>query len=282
MKQNERILVYLVMGFLAVILVVAVTFGRDGGKPDVEQREDTQVRDLREFFGQDLGVAKGSVADANAAQGSANVRVPDAGEQPLVASQPTPAAQLLAQYLGESKTVHGGYRLVKARAGDSLETLVHRWCGARAQYLDEAKALNESLVILHPGQEVLLPGVADEDVWAAYQARQPHLLAPETPVAGASQPQPAVLNQGPEFRMPGATEAAGPGTGGVAPAVLTADGAGRVHVVKAGESLWKIAADLVGASKADKCIAEIRKLNSGLQGDRINVGQKLVVPVALP
>ena len=52
MKQNERILVYLVTGFLAVILVVAVFFGRDG-KAAMTPKSDDTVRGLGQILDQE-------------------------------------------------------------------------------------------------------------------------------------------------------------------------------------------------------------------------------------
>ena len=51
MKQNERILVYLVTGFLAVILVVAVFFGREGNAASKPNSDET-VRGLGQILDQ--------------------------------------------------------------------------------------------------------------------------------------------------------------------------------------------------------------------------------------
>ncbi|MCA8954334.1 MAG: hypothetical protein KDE27_32800, partial [Planctomycetes bacterium] len=207
MKQNERILVYLVTGFLAVILVVAVFFGRDGGrgaKPDAEKG----VRGLGQILNQqpaDGAAATGSDSESgtvpgatpgatpgNGGHGVGNTvagfpngtsdggdpaaRAGGAGSSPLVASVPVPPAERIQDLLGDSRRDRT-VRIVRARAGDSLESLVRRWCGARDPFLDEARALNEELTILRLGQEVVVPWVDDEQVVAAYEARQPRLLA---------------------------------------------------------------------------------------------------------
>ena len=52
MKQNERILVYLVTGFLAGILVVAVFFG-SAPKANTERIGDNPVRGLGEILDQE-------------------------------------------------------------------------------------------------------------------------------------------------------------------------------------------------------------------------------------
>lgn len=194
MKQNERILVYAVTGFLAIILVVAVLFGRGNG-PLEKSGGNASTPGLADVLpGGKSAVGKAEAdkpagpksevpgpGEKNGALGDkSGLPAPDqsAGEQPLVApSKPMIAAELVAQQLGTSHRDHS-VRIVRARAGDSLETLVRRWCGS-PQFLEEAKSLNEDLTVIRVGQEVAVPWVDDDVVYAAFEARQPKKLTAE-------------------------------------------------------------------------------------------------------
>jgi len=308
MKQNERILVYLVTGFLAVILVVAVFFGSDP-KANTERIGDNPVRGLGEILDQEpvgttsvgddddlvddggLGDAgdEGDAGNDGADGGDVDPGAVDPGAGvPLVASSPEVPAELLARYLGDSRRDRT-VRLVRARAGDSLESLVRRWCGKRADYLDEARSLNEQLTVLRLGQEVALPWVDDEVILAAYRARQPRMLSQQPGVAPTVPAvfEPAGAGAGalpasasPAFQVPGGSAAGGSAAGDSA----AGDRAGasptatRTYKVKKGESYWKIAAKLYGAGKADRMIVEIRRLNPKA-GDTVYPDQQLVVPL---
>lgn len=306
MKQNERLLVYAVTGFLAVILVIAVLFGPSGREAtakvgSIDPRSATDgVRDLGQMLGQ-AGLADGSgpkeeagakpgknappVADAapkSVPGGAAKdpVAAPPSGgtgvadlpppgqvtpQQPLVAAERSLlAVDLVAQQLGASRRDRS-VRLVRARAGDSLETLVRRWCGARDPYLEEARSLNEDLVVLRVGQEVCVPWVDDEVVLAAWEASKPKTLTPATVPAAA----PATTPNRPSFAEPGAVR---PESGqGQAPSIPSD------YTVKDGDSLWKIASRVYGRDNAARMVPELRKANPGA-GDTLRVGQKLVLP----
>ncbi|MBM4062187.1 MAG: LysM peptidoglycan-binding domain-containing protein [Planctomycetes bacterium] len=301
MKQNERILVYVVTGFLAVILVVAVLFGRDSPS---EKPSGSGAPGLMQVLDQKAPAEAGKAADgkvggANPA-GAAGLPAPEkvTTEQPLAApSKSTIAADMVAQQIGPSRRERT-VRWVRVRAGDSLEVLVRRWCGARDPFLDEAKSLNEELTTLHPGQEVAVPWVEDEAVLAAFEARQPKKLVAEAagaPVGGA--PAPAVAEgtaapgapvARPSFQLPGtgdmgagSPEAGSPGAsspgasnpGNPVPAAAT-----QSYTVKPGDSLWKIAEKRFGRKNADRMVQEIRKLNPG-RTDTLRPDQKLLLPV---
>lgn len=179
MKQNERLLVYAVTGFLAVILVIAVWFGNDasaGLRASAGADNSAQgVRDLGDLLGTDAPkVATGNETAGNQTTGDKPVDPqvsPANGEQPLVSNGGAlVAADLVAQQLGPSRREHT-VRWVVARAGDSLETLVQRWCGSR-DFVEKALRLNETLGTVKIGQEVAVPWVDDEVVYEALQARQ--------------------------------------------------------------------------------------------------------------
>lgn len=213
MKQNERILVYAVTGFLAIILAVAVLFGRDNprlqvggggaggggvgaaGQPAANPAGAGAPESLGDIVARRAALDGGATPAASGEGGAAPVApsgdgaapvspgVPGASglpapvgpEQALVASKPLIAADLVLQALGSSRRDRA-VRFVPARRGDSLETLVRRWCGATEPYLEEAKSLNEELTVVRVGHEVAVPWVEDEVVFAAYESRQPKKL----------------------------------------------------------------------------------------------------------
>lgn len=323
MKQNERLLVYAVTGFLAIVLLVAVLFGPSGRDavakgPDVHGSVPTDgVRDLGEMLGKTAGVRPvpsaastgtagetgksekteparpeaGAAAPTNGAPGPADggSRVANtpgnvggvadilppgqvSPQQPLVAADRSLlAVDLVARNLGASRRDRS-VRLVRARSGDSLETLVRRWCGARDPYLEEARALNEDLVVLRVGQEVCVPWVDDETVLAAWEANKPKTLTPAAeapPASPATSAGPAAtVPTRPSFAEPGARTDAGK-TPVPAPA--------SEYTVKDGDSLWKIASRVYGRDNAARMVPELRKANPGA-GDTLRVGQKLVLP----
>jgi nucleoid-associated protein YgaU len=273
MKQNERILVYLVTGFLAVILIVAVLFGR-GGDPADAKAKLTSTQGLADILGRDAKDAPpaGDPAGKNASGLAGPGQLVG---QPLVAGKPDIAASQVEQTLGPSRRDRT-VRFVRAKSNDSLDTLVRRWCGARDPFLDEAKSLNEDLVVLRIGQEVAVPWVDDEEVLAAWQARQPQKAALEAAGTGAGEPVAAPSHAGtdpqrPSFAMPGGRNADLPAVPVAAPANS------KPYTVKPGDSLWKVAERLYGRKQADRRIAEIRQLNPGLS-DTLRPGQTFLVP----
>ncbi len=323
MKQNERLLVYAVTGFLAVILVIAVWFGNDAAaglrsKTDADNSaQELEGRELKDI-GDLLGTKKPEGTPASGdpvAPGAGNT--PGAGnqtgEQPLVSrSTAMVAADLVAQQLGPSRREYT-VRWVTARAGDSLETLVVRWCGSR-DFVEKALRLNEDLGMLKIGKEVAVPWVDDEIVLEVHEARQAKKLAGvangdrgiglndgNLPTGGGQAPagpsrqdsgrigdllQPQVP-ESPGFREPGA----GADTGALADksavgqnaGVLTADrglvgGSGATrYTVKSGDSLWAIAARTYGRTQADKMVPEIKRANPGVT-EKLKPDQVLVLP----
>ncbi|MCR9243613.1 MAG: LysM peptidoglycan-binding domain-containing protein [bacterium] len=325
MKQNERILVYLVTGFLAVILVVAVFFGRDGNAAHKPASGD-QVRGLGQLIGRtgqggegapNGGVPGGSVGEPGGAQNgsprnggaadpansitggngspaplanggpAAGTPASGDGRSPLssagqVPSLPVAASARVLELLGESRRDRT-VRIVRARAGDSLESLVRRWCGKRQPFLEEARSLNEQLTILRLGQEVVVPWVDDEVVLAAFEARQPRLLSGDDIAPGGTSSTTPVTtpnSSAPSFRVPASGgPAAGEPVGGASTPQPAAAGATVEYTVKPNDALWKIAAKRYGARNADRKVREIKDLN-GLSSNNINVGQKLLLPAA--
>ncbi|MBK8099731.1 MAG: LysM peptidoglycan-binding domain-containing protein [Planctomycetes bacterium] len=303
MKQQERVLVYLVTGFLCVILLIAVVFGNEGQRDGQGTPPKNPSMDLAAALDKNKGATPDKPADAGKA-GDTNAPVvdPNAATTPLAGNKdtgartnlpsadqvlpdrplhvpaPAPAPPAtLADKLGPSRIEGFGeqrVRYVRARSGDTLSALVQRWCGSEDRHLDTAKALNEDLATLKVGQEIALPFVADEVVLAAFLARQPQ------PAVTGAQPAPAVANGAGTPAEAGGTKAddknANPAA---APAPLPADV--RLYEVKAGDMLWKLAVKEVGDKQAPKFIATVKALNPEVTDfDRLKVGQKLKFPKA--
>lgn len=309
MKQNERLLVYAVTGFLALILVIAVLFGSEPanaatGKGKVASPGLSEILNRKQDSENKLDATKTGVdpdADARLAAELAKQNGPKIGgagrsEQPLIA-RPQAASAVVARALGTSRRDRI-VRFVRAKRGDAFETLVRRWCGTTEPYLKEALCLNEDTTMLREGQEVAVPWVEDEVLAALIAAQAPRTLAgnrssggssngigpspsanqlPGNPVAGT--PTPSV--GGPSFAMPG-SRPAGSGPEGNAPA--SGDPAGNTaaapsvsYKVKPGDSLWKIAANRYGKRNADRMIRTIKGMNPGLT-DSLQVDQQINLP----
>ena len=287
MKQNERFLVYAVTGFLALILAVAVLFGREpvrdgdlvnGGPGSGETPKGSKVSGLQDILG--TGQDGKEVAKTNPSasqQTGTGAPTPEQvvpGGHPLnTGSALVLAPDIVAQQLGSSRRDRM-VRWVRAKSGDSLDILVRRWCGARDPYLAEAKCLNEDLVVLRVGQEVAVPWIDDEVLLTALETQKPKVL-PETHVPGVS-PMDASASPGsarPAFAEPGANNNAGT-------AHTTAASTSSEYLVKQGDSLWRISEHAYGKKNAARGITEIKKANPGVD-NRLVPGQKLSMP-ALP
>lgn len=287
MKQNERLLVYAVTGFLALILVVAVLFSREPGK---DGKDATRSQGLDQILGQDgpdgAGgdkVAKDKVAKEKASLEGNLTGLPTPGEvspqQALAAPAPKPllAADLVAQQLGPSRRDRT-VRFVRPKQNDSLEGLVRRWCGARDPYLAETRSLNEDLVVLRVGSEVAVPWVEDEVLLAAIEAQKPKTLVAQDATAGGAAGTPTPAVSGPNFAQPGGGTDSGSGNG-VSNPRTPALAAGTSYTVKSGDSLWRIAARTYGSTNVDRMMPAIKDANPGLTDD-LRPGQKIVLPSA--
>jgi len=197
MKQNERLLVYAVAGFLALILVVAVVFG-DAPRP-VTGAQPVSGSSLGDILG---GASARSEAPAGTGASAAVEGAPEVGsaapdgpssglsgpvavkvEQPLRVQAPTPQA-LVTQKIGpyrRDRTV----RFVVAQPGDGFANLAQRWCGKVDGFVDEVQCLNETTSVLREGREYAVPWVDDEVLLALLEAEQvPTLVSPSAPGGG--------------------------------------------------------------------------------------------------
>ncbi len=284
MKQNERLLVYAVTGFLALILVIAVLFGNDPVDANAAKKQENMSKGLNEILQpKDDPATEAEKAKAAAAKADLENK---SNEQPLIA-RPVLASATVERTLGSSRRDRF-VRFVPVKRGDAFETLVRRWCGSSGPYLKEALCLNEEVTMLREGSEVAVPWVDDEVLAAIIEAQAPRTMinrgsgvpvtGPVTIPAGV----PTASNGGnsnigtPTFRMPGSASATLAGS--TAPAASPA--AAAVHyTVKPGDSLWKIAAKKYGKRHADRMIRAIKQINPGLS-DSLQIDQKLKLPAA--
>lgn len=261
MKRNEKILVYAVTGFLAVVLGIAVLFGEDKlPRADREATAGTFDEILKDpsvlGSAQDPGDEEGeqgagekveppgSDPDTDPAAGSGEEAAPVSPTE-LNTVVITPAAQVRV-LLGESQHV-GNYRQVVVRSGDSPGLIAQRWCGS-AQLIEELRLLNEGvdLTALRPGQMLFVPWVEDEKLLALHEER-------------LANPKPAVAVR----------------DGTAAPRPASTSG----YKLKEGESLWTIAVGRVGKAKAPAYVEEVKALNPQIQDWwRVRAG----TPIALP
>lgn len=286
MKQNERLLVYAVTGFLALILVIAVVFG--SGPANAGAKAPADAKSLDDLLNPGRKGADRAGAGRDDAGTDARTQLGDAShtglqtpnqvtpEQPLVA-KPRLAHDLVARQLGPSQRDRN-YRIVTARRGDSLEVLVRRWCGARDPYLQQARFLNEDLRMLREGQKVILPWVDDEVLAASIAAERPRTLLPSSssPALGGAVAGSGAGKPTPGLPQPSARRVGQSPVPAERPVVAATET--ETYTVKEGEALWRIAARKYGRGKADRMIPRIVAANPGLDPSRLRVGQVLKLP----
>lgn len=303
MKQNERLLVYAVTGFLALILVIAVLFGNDPVDASEKQEKTSNGSGLRDILQPNKSDAESAKAKAEAdAKSKALVEQlagGNSGEQPLNAKVLS-ASDVVAQKHGPSRRERF-VRWVPVKSGDAFEKLVRRWCGDTQGYLPEALKLNEDTTTLKVGSEVMVPWVDDEELAAIIEASAPLMLASNpvgsnrtgsnrtgsnrtlmTPPSGAVEagmPRPSVTRPG--FAMPGAasTKASNPsaGTPSASAGITSRSAASVTYTVKKGDSIWSVATKRYGKAKAYKMVKAIQSLNPNLD-ENLKIGQEFKVP----
>lgn len=302
MKQNERLLVYAVTGFLALILVIAVLFGNDPVDASEKQEKTSSGSGLRDLLQPSKSDAESAKAKAEAdAKSKALVEQlagGNSGEQPLNAKVLS-ASDVVARAQGPSRRERF-VRWVPVKSGDAFEKLVRRWCGDTQGYLPEALKLNEDTTTLKVGSEVMVPWVDDEVLAVIIEASAPLTLAsnpvgsnrtgssrtssnrtlmtPPSSVVEAGMPRPSVTRPG--FAMPGAaslkasnSSASVSSNGGLS----NGSAAPVTYTVKKGDSIWSIATKRYGKAKAYKMVKAIKSLNPSLD-ENLKIGQEFKVP----
>lgn len=277
MKRNEKILVYGVTGFLAVVLFIAILFSPD----ELGTREPKHIADLLreddeavpeggpsttnpgpsggeeaaggEEAGEDVPEASGAgdgagageppAEDGEAAEAAATADGEPVGPEALRAE--TPASRVRSLFGPSEKLEFGNdlYRRVEVARGDSLNLLAQRWCGS-VDYAGEIRSLNETVDFddLHPGKVVTVPWVDDAELLAAHEERQSPAAAPPA--------------------------APGPLPGGT-----------REYVVEEGDTVWQLAVSRVGVREAPNYIERLEELNPQIEDlGAIGVGTRLIVP----
>lgn len=275
MKQNEKILVYAVTGFLAVILGVAILFSKDSTRSLPDVRTDVgEAPSLEALL--DRKAAEQPKAEPVVEQPKA-----EAASQPLVANvqlAPPTAAAIVTEKLGLSR-MENGYRIVRANRGDTLGDLVRKWCGSLDQ-LPDAQGLNETLQTLRVGQDVVLPWVDDEVILAAYDKRTAASApTPELAIVPSTTPSASGVAAAEASASKGAAATDGvpapaPVTNGGTPAATGA----RTYKIVAKDSLWKIAEREVGKGKAYAYVEKILDANPNLDAERLREGQTITLP----
>jgi len=303
MKQNEKILVYAVTGFLVVILMLAVLLGTGDGKRGAggsvaggnssasTSGKDVAALSLEDLLGSPAGdraLPKGTGVhgdtDRPAADGDP---VGDAGQaaadKPLLTNVqllPPTAEAMVTEKLGLRRKVNG-FCVVTAQPKDTLGTLVQKWCGKTDDYLEQAHGLNEELTTLHVGQEVTLPWVDAEVLLAAINARVDKTGPAAVPatVGGAGDAHVAVDADATKdaAKDAGKTEKKAPGA--KAPESKAAAGTRKI-TLKAGDTLWKIAEREVGRKAAGRFLSQVRELNPGIDPDHLREGVEIRIPAS--
>ena len=299
MKQNERLLVYAVTAFLALILVIAIVFGDNPTTPARSSATGgTSLNDILNGVGATPDVEP-EVAASDAVEevvvSVVGIDGPSATkvEQPLRIKAPSAASQVM-QKIGPYTLKHGyrrAYRLVEVKPNDTWQKIAKRWC-LDVEYVDEIQCCNESTTDLRAGQKLLVPlSASDEELLAELEAAaKPKLLAggqdaaatPE-PVTGAPLPASTSL---PNFARPqiesgaeaaaAVTPAAPPGG---APVAATAQGGFVIYTVKPGDMLERVLRKRFGQGhfRARKVV---QQLNPGIDVDRLRPGQTIKIPKA--
>lgn len=266
MKRNEKILVYAVTGFLAVVLAIAVFFGNDklpGRQPKnlgdlMAAASDTNAKSGAAGAGE-IGrsgaeaagrAGEGGATPSSAVENASGTQESEgAGQFVLDASSRRPelsAEDRLTMLIGSSTVVDRQWRRVVVAQGDSISTIAQKWCGTTARTGD-IRRLNEGVSdrSLQPGDRLLLPYVDAETLIEAHDAR----------VAAA------------------ATR----GSAGPAPVGPTVAGAN--YTVVAGDSAWRIAEKFVSRNQAPRFIEELKRLNPQIENiDRLSAGDQLRLP----
>lgn len=176
---------------------------------------------------------------------AAQTEAPAAGEQPAAKVTALPAGALLKTSEGLSDSYLPDMKFYTWKAGDSLRSIAERYYGD-ATKLALLRRHNEGRVDVQAGEKILIP-----------------VFDLESPMTAAAEPTSAT---------PAAAVAKG-----VTPVQPVKAGGPRTHVVKEGESLWKIAKQELGSGARWK---EIYESNRDVLAtpDALHTGLRLRIP----
>ncbi|MEC8652445.1 MAG: LysM domain-containing protein [Planctomycetota bacterium] len=273
MKQNERLLVYAVTGFLALILVVAIFFG-DTPSPAESARESGGTS-LSDILNAEQEPAQSASARDAAAKSTTGLSGPVAAtfEQPLRVQAPSPAT-LVRQKLGAYSKERSDRR-VTVKANDGWGVLAQRWLGDSSR-AEDIQCLNEDTQVLREGQTVLVEWVDDEVLLEGLAASEtPTLLGADAPSPTASAGVPAPASSSLTGVLTPAI-ASRTDVADVAPAAAAA--ALVLYEIQAGDSLWKILDKRFETRQVPAMIERTKELNPGMDPGNLSVGKKIKLP----
>jgi|688.fasta_scaffold00776_43 nucleoid-associated protein YgaU len=243
MAKVEKFVVLTVLFVIAIVLVVSLSSDKPLDKENAAKLGEKPN-------------AKPAATEGNSPLLSVNVETPvaaaAAAKEPVAAPAPAPAVVLPAGSLlksadGLSPSFDDKRMFYTWQEGDGWVKLAERLYGNGAKF-SLLKNANEGRDDIQPGEKILVP-IFDVEALA---------VAPESPAPAAA---PAAKNAGAK----GAAKQE---------AVMTG---GRIHEVKKGESLWKIAKSELGDGNRWKEIYELNK-DQMKSPEAVRLGMKLKLP----
>jgi nucleoid-associated protein YgaU len=264
MGKVEKLVVLSVLFLVALILVVSITMDDPqvaaGGGVSAEERQIAMVPNDAP-----AGAAAGAAfvappIDSTPPRASTLSAVVETAPVAQASAQLAPAGSILVTLEGLEDSVLPDFKLYTWREGDSFRLLANMYYGdwKKLTLLRQANAGNEDV---KAGDRIYVP-VYDN----------PNLPQPEG--AGTLADEPADAKPASE-KAPAAAKAAVAKQSEPKAAAAKSSAAGRVHVVKSGESLWIIAKKELGDGSRWK---EIQELNGLKKPEAIKIGMKLKLP----
>lgn len=237
MGKVEKFVVLSVLLIIVGILVVSLTMDDPLKKDDVTLAAPPAA----------TPVAATPVGATPVATLSSSVTTPTPAPVPEPAPMAIPAGSILKTVDGLQDSFMPDMRFYTWRTGDTFPILAQRFYGDLSR-LATLRRVNEGRFDVQPGERVLIPLYDTEGA------------PPSVAVTGAEIQKPAV--------KPAVS---------ATPVVAVAAGTPRVHVVKSGESLWKISKQELGAGSRWKEIYEANRdvLSSP---EALRTGLKLRIP----
>ncbi len=252
MAKVEKFVVLTVLFVIAIVLVVSLSSDKPLDKENAAKLGEKPN-------------AKPAATEGSSPLLSVNVETPvaaapaapaAAAKEPVAAPAPVPAVVLPAGSLlkgadGLSPSFDDKRMFYTWQQGDGWVKLAERLYGNGAKF-SLLKNANEGRDDIQPGEKILVP-IFDVEALA---------VAPESPAPAAA---PAAKNAGAKGAAKGAAKPE---------AVMTG---GRIHEVKKGESLWKIAKSELGDGNRWKEIYELNK-DQMKSPEAVRLGMKLKLP----